>query len=197
MAYTAWSVVFGEQPTAAKWNQLGANDAGFKDGTNIDSAAIITRHLASGITLTNPVLNKYSVAGKTLLSIVQTNLASNYTSTANNTEQECANLRVTLPVIAGTCTLKITFKGYVTSGSGNNDFYVRLGTSTSYLTNTQVDGLYVSGAKSVESLTGIKVTTADLTVQNYISISVKNDASNSIALSSSGSRTCMVVEIYA
>lgn len=32
MAYTAWSVVYGEQPTAAKWNQLGANDAGFKDG---------------------------------------------------------------------------------------------------------------------------------------------------------------------
>lgn len=40
MAYTAWSVVYGEQPTAAKWNQLGANDAGFKDGTNIDNLAI-------------------------------------------------------------------------------------------------------------------------------------------------------------
>jgi len=46
MAYTAWSVVYGEQPTAAKWNQLGANDAGFKDGTNIDNLAILTRHLA-------------------------------------------------------------------------------------------------------------------------------------------------------
>lgn len=46
MAYTAWSVVFGEQPTAAKWNQLGANDAGFKDGTNIDDAAILNRHVA-------------------------------------------------------------------------------------------------------------------------------------------------------
>lgn len=47
MAYTAWSVVFGEQPTAAKWNQLGTNDAGFKDGTNIDNSAIIARHLAA------------------------------------------------------------------------------------------------------------------------------------------------------
>lgn len=46
MAYTAWSVVFGEQPTAAKWNQLGENDAGFKDGTNIDNLAILTRHIA-------------------------------------------------------------------------------------------------------------------------------------------------------
>lgn len=47
MAYTAWSVVFGEQPTAAKWNQLGENDAGFKNGDNIDDDAIIQRHLAA------------------------------------------------------------------------------------------------------------------------------------------------------
>lgn len=29
MAYTAWSVSFGEQPSAAKWNILGTNDAYF------------------------------------------------------------------------------------------------------------------------------------------------------------------------
>lgn len=29
MAYTAWSVVFGEQPSATKWNLLGSNDAHF------------------------------------------------------------------------------------------------------------------------------------------------------------------------
>lgn len=38
MAYTAWSVVFGEQPSAAKWNILGTNDAHFNayigSGTN-------------------------------------------------------------------------------------------------------------------------------------------------------------------
>lgn len=44
MAYTAWSVVFGEQPTAAKWNQLGTNDAGFKDGTNLDDGILLARH---------------------------------------------------------------------------------------------------------------------------------------------------------
>jgi len=47
MAYTAWSVVYGEQPTAAKWNQLGTNDAGFKDGTNIDSGVITPAKLSS------------------------------------------------------------------------------------------------------------------------------------------------------
>lgn len=29
MAYASWSVVFGEQPSAAKWNILGTNDAHF------------------------------------------------------------------------------------------------------------------------------------------------------------------------
>lgn len=31
MAYASWSVVFGEQPSAAKWNILGTNDAHFND----------------------------------------------------------------------------------------------------------------------------------------------------------------------
>lgn len=35
MAYAAWSVVAGEQPTAAKWNILGTNDASFNDGSGI------------------------------------------------------------------------------------------------------------------------------------------------------------------
>lgn len=35
MSYTSWSVVFGEQPSAAKWNILGTNDASFNDGTGI------------------------------------------------------------------------------------------------------------------------------------------------------------------
>lgn len=32
MAYTSWSVAFGEQPSAAKWNQLGGNDAALAAG---------------------------------------------------------------------------------------------------------------------------------------------------------------------
>lgn len=45
MAYNAWSVAAFEQPTAAKWNQLGENDAGFRDGSNIDDSAIQLRHI--------------------------------------------------------------------------------------------------------------------------------------------------------
>lgn len=36
MGYASWSVVFGEQPSAAKWNILGTNDSSFNDSTGIN-----------------------------------------------------------------------------------------------------------------------------------------------------------------
>lgn len=48
MAYAAVVFTAGEQPTTAKWNQLGENDARLKDGTAIDSAAITNAKLADG-----------------------------------------------------------------------------------------------------------------------------------------------------
>lgn len=60
MAYQAWSVVFGEQPSASKWNILGTNDAGFYDGTGIANDAIINRHLADdSVTGDNLSLTSY------------------------------------------------------------------------------------------------------------------------------------------
>lgn len=35
MAYASWSVVADEQPTTAKWNILGTNDAAFVDGSGM------------------------------------------------------------------------------------------------------------------------------------------------------------------
>jgi len=48
MAYQAWSVVFGEQPSASKWNILGTNDLSFHDGTGIDDGVILERHVGDG-----------------------------------------------------------------------------------------------------------------------------------------------------
>ena len=53
MSYQVWSVVFGEQPSASKWNILGTNDASFNDGTGIADAAVITRILAGGAATTD------------------------------------------------------------------------------------------------------------------------------------------------
>lgn len=45
MAYVAKTFVAGEQPSAAEWNKLTANDASFHDGTGIDDSVILTRHI--------------------------------------------------------------------------------------------------------------------------------------------------------
>lgn len=45
MAYNTVTFVAFEQPTAAKMNLLGENDAGFRDGTNISDDVILARHI--------------------------------------------------------------------------------------------------------------------------------------------------------
>lgn len=45
MSYSAWSVTFGEQPSASKWNILGTNDASFNNGTGIGTNAIAAASL--------------------------------------------------------------------------------------------------------------------------------------------------------
>lgn len=94
MAYTAWSVVYGEQPTAAKWNQLGANDAGFKDGTNIDNNAIITRHLGSAANLQIPIGN-VDIAGLTLGAI--TKITTNQGGITSEVDLTGSSLPIVVP----------------------------------------------------------------------------------------------------
>lgn len=66
MSYQVWSVVFGEQPSASKWNILGTNDASFHDGTGIDDIVILTRHLADkNVTTRKMKPTYYYVAGST------------------------------------------------------------------------------------------------------------------------------------
>ncbi len=91
MAYSAWSVVFGEQPSAAKWNILGTNDAGFYDGTNLpmansSKATVATTQSTSSTTPTDLATAGPSVTlavgatGKVLL--VGSYLTENDTTTA-------------------------------------------------------------------------------------------------------------------
>lgn len=57
MAYSSWSVIFGEQPSASKWNILGTNDAHFYtyagEGTNAIQQVQATQYsdVATGTTL--------------------------------------------------------------------------------------------------------------------------------------------------
>lgn len=60
MAYASWSVIAGEQPTAAKWNILGTNDASFNDGTGIGTSTITPEKLLAGTGATNWVWSAWS-----------------------------------------------------------------------------------------------------------------------------------------
>lgn len=66
MAYTAWSVVFGEQPSAAKWNILGTNDAHFYSFLGDNTAW--QDWTPTFVNLSGGTLNysKYIVIGKTV-----------------------------------------------------------------------------------------------------------------------------------
>ncbi len=111
MTYTAWSVVFGEQPTAAKWNQLGTNDAGFKDGTNFDDSIVQPKHLLTGTgadwvwdsytpTFNNTTLGNGTVAGR-FLQTGKTVIAR-ATFTLGSTSAMGTAPTVSLPVTANT-----------------------------------------------------------------------------------------------
>lgn len=68
--YTQWSVVFGEQPTAAKWNILGSNDARFNSvNTNaatgwIDPEETWNYASASSFTVSGDKTAKYASGTK-------------------------------------------------------------------------------------------------------------------------------------
>lgn len=57
--YTAWSVIFGEQPTSTKWNLLGSNDSSFNTGLGFNDNIILDRHITSGELKTNKFFNPY------------------------------------------------------------------------------------------------------------------------------------------
>lgn len=65
MAYVAWSVSFGEQPSAAKWNILGTNDAYFDAQIGSGTAWASWTPTYVNITVGNgTVVNKYIQIGK-------------------------------------------------------------------------------------------------------------------------------------
>lgn len=66
MAYSSWTVVFGEQPSAAKWNILGTNDAYFDGLIGSGTAWANWSPSYTNFTLGNGTLTfaKYQTLGK-------------------------------------------------------------------------------------------------------------------------------------
>lgn len=61
MAYASWSVTFGEQPSAAKWNILGTNDAYFD---SLVGSGTVWGNWPSGPTYANITVGNGTVTAK-------------------------------------------------------------------------------------------------------------------------------------
>lgn len=49
MSYSLWSVVYGEQPSVSKWNQIGLNDEAIRDGSAMQDNSIAYDHIQDAI----------------------------------------------------------------------------------------------------------------------------------------------------
>lgn len=66
MAYASWSVVAGEQPSAAKWNILGTNDASFNNGTGLPTANSSVTTVVTSQTTASTSYTDLSTVGPTV-----------------------------------------------------------------------------------------------------------------------------------
>lgn len=114
MAYASWSVVFGEQPSASKWNILGTNDASFNDGTGIGTNAIAAASLATSaitlgytsitgnVTLVTPTSDTLVTGLTSSVTIPAGSRRVQITAYASNTTNTNANASITLTIWDGT-----------------------------------------------------------------------------------------------
>ena len=139
MAYAAFSVSFGEQPSAAKWNILGTNDSSFNDGTGSPLSGAATANVAASETTTS---TNYTTAGFTALAVTVTvpndgKLLIGYgaSQTFNNTSAAFTWLT---PVVSGANTLAASdaYAAHWQSSSSN----LESGVSRTILLTSQTAG---------------------------------------------------------
>lgn len=117
--YTFWSVVYGEQPSASKWNILGTNDDGFYSGSNL------------AFTANNVVPANALSTNAILLGIAQITTDQ---STSSLTAIQVPGLSTTLTIPAGGRSVKLTAfmaNPYNTTDSNGCEISIWDGTVTS------------------------------------------------------------------
>lgn len=124
MSYAAWSVVFGEQPSAAKWNILGTNDASFNDGTGIGTNAIAAASIA-----TNAIKIGYA------------EITSPFTTATTGSYVDVTSLTVTVTVPSGGRDAYITLwtPAVKTTGTAANTLTVALREGSTIIGQTVIN----------------------------------------------------------
>jgi len=172
MAYAAWSVSFGEQPSTAKWNILGTNDASFNNGTGIANMALSTTSIS------NPYkFSAYRSAAYSTVSSTYTALPfdAEYFDSNSNFDSTTNKGRYTVPV-NGFYYFNANYQvsnpaGYVYSKFYKNGAVISIGQSNYYSTAQSVGSsatallqltagdyieyyYYVDGVKTMDVATG-------------------------------------------
>lgn len=149
MSYASWSVVFGEQPSAAKWNILGTNDASFNDGTGIGANVIGSSQLKA--------TSQNSTPGT--ISNIDTSYVTGATlSLTAGTYFLMARARANTSVAQST-----TFTGEIYNSTG-----------TAILDSTASTSEYVSGTQTA-NMSIVNVTTVTLSVTSSVIARYKVD----------------------
>lgn len=140
MAYASFSVVFGEQPSAAKWNILGTNDSSFNDGTGIGSGVITPEKLVTGSGTTwpwisyTPTLNNMTLGNGTLVAKyrqigknIDLRISIVWGSTTSLSGSFSFSLPVTAVAYAGSAGLTALGTGYIYDQSASRPYYLAIG----------------------------------------------------------------------
>lgn len=120
MAYQSWSVIYGEQPSASKWNILGSNDAHFYSFLGDNTAWQTWTPTYTNFTLgTSTVVAYYIKIGRWVRVRLQITMAAGFSFTGSA-------MLPSLPVTA--------VSGYATSAYGGNGTarYIDTSPATSY-----------------------------------------------------------------
>ena len=125
MSYTSWSVIYGEQPSAAKWNILGTNDAEFDQRTS----------------------DGWTAAGETWVYASADDPTYTFTITGDKTAKYSAGMRIRLKQGGSYLYFIITKVAY---SSPNTTVTVYGGTDYDLSNNTITDN-YFSVVKAPES----------------------------------------------
>lgn len=133
-----------------------------------------------------------------LLAIIPVQLNANYNSTANTATQVVGNMLAPLPIIVGRrCTVELTMQLYSVFGPGNTQVYGRIGPASDGLANFPTANVYASGTTQQTVWSNDAVATnLDLSVQQYVSMTVQNDASSVIGFSANAFRTALIAKVY-
>ena len=170
MAYASWSVVFGEQPSAAKWNMLGTNDASFNDGTGIANMATNTTAIS------NPY--KFSVYRSAAYSTV----ATTRTVMPFDTKRFDTNSNVDIVTNKGRYTAPVAGFYYFTAQIGGAVAGYRI--TELWVNNVKVrqgDSHYYTTAQTVSTHLSALV---QLAAADYVEIKYYTDGSQAVSVTS-------------